>query len=163
LRITELSTPYVNAQKIFNSLKIKYPSLDAKLIITSGYGHSELTTDGFALIDKAASIFTNSPERKQVLILYDTYQSLLRRNEELKSPDIKDLITIIHQKIKNLLNEIEIVETTQINIQFKELDYDLISKLQEDPLIDKVLTPRTRASIKIVIGTLSSLRKLRIE
>ena len=45
-------------------------------------------------------------------------------------------------------------EKTQIEIRFKDLNYDLIWKLQADDLIDRNLTPQTKASIQIVLGTL---------
>lgn len=44
---------------------------------------------------------------------------------------------------------------TEVEIRFSNLDYDLIWKLQADELVDRKLTPQTKASIRIVIGTLS--------
>lgn len=159
MRISELCTPFANAQDIFRRLKSKYPRLDAKLVITSGYGQSELTTDGFALFDRVASMFTNSRERKELLILFDTYQNLQRRNSDLKSPYVKELASQLHKRIHTLLDAAEIIETSQINLIFGELDYELISKLQVDPLVDRALTPQTGASIKICLGSLQQLRK----
>jgi len=46
-------------------------------------------------------------------------------------------------------------EKTQIEIRFKDLNYELIWKLQADDLIDRNLTPQTKASIQIVLGTLA--------
>ena len=37
---------------------------------------------------------------------------------------------------------------------FQSLDYELIWKLQIDELVDVCRTPQTKASIKIVLGTL---------
>ena len=161
MRISELTIPFANAQDIFRRLKSKYPRLDAKLVITSGYGQSELTTDGMALFDRVASMFTNSCERKELLILFDTYKDLQRRNVDLKSPYIKKVINQLHDRIRTLLETAEIIETSQINLIFGELDYDLISKLQVDPLVDRILTPQTGASIKICLGSLQQLRKWR--
>jgi hypothetical protein len=39
-------------------------------------------------------------------------------------------------------------------LRFGRLVYDLIWQLQQDPLIDRELTPLTRASIRIVVTTL---------
>jgi len=161
LRISELSTPFANAQNIFRRLKSKYPTLDAKLVITSGYGQSELTTDGVALFDRVASMFTNSYERKELLILFDTYKDLQRRNSDLKLSYVKEIAVQLQDRIRILLDTAEIVETSQINLIFGELDYDLISKLQVDPLVDRTLTPQTAASIKISLGSLQRLRSWR--
>lgn len=133
--------------------------LDAKLVITSGYGQSELTTDGFALFDRVASMFTNSTERKELLILFDTYKNLLRRNSDLKSPYIKEIANQLQDRVRVLLDTAEIIETSQINLIFGELDYELISKLQVDSLVDRTLTPQTGASIKICLGSLQQLRR----
>jgi len=44
---------------------------------------------------------------------------------------------------------------TQVEIRFNDLKYDLIWKLQADNLVDRNLTPQTKASIQIVLGTLA--------
>lgn len=45
--------------------------------------------------------------------------------------------------------------SVQVELRFHDLDYDLIWKLQSDDLVDRELTLRTRASIRIVLGTVS--------
>jgi hypothetical protein len=45
----------------------------------------------------------------------------------------------------------------QVEIRFDSLNYELIHVLQTDELVDRQLTPQTRASIRIVLGTLSGL------
>ena len=46
-------------------------------------------------------------------------------------------------------------EKTQVEIRFNDLKFDLVWKLQVDDLIDRNLTPQTKASIQIVLGTLA--------
>lgn len=162
MRISELNTPFANAQAILRRLKSKYSNLDAQLVITSGYGQSDLTTDGLILFDRAASMFANSIERKELLILFDVHKDLLRRNSDLKSVFIKTLVSQIHNRIDALLAVSEIVETSQIELRFGQLDYELIAQLKKDPLIDQELTPQTRASIKVCIGTLQRLRSRKV-
>ena len=43
----------------------------------------------------------------------------------------------------------------QIEIRFNDLNYDLAWKLQTDDLVDRDQTPQRKASIRIVLGTLS--------
>lgn len=158
MRISDLTTPFANARTIFQRLKFKYPTLDAQLVVTSGYGQSELTTDGFVLFNRVASMFTNSMDRKELLILFDTYKEVQRRNADLKSAYLKGLISQLHDRIQDLLRTAEIIESSQIQLRFGELDYELIAKLQVDPLVDRILTPQTGASIKISLGSLQQLR-----
>lgn len=158
MRISELNVPFSNAQNIWRRLKSKYLNLDAQLVITSGYGQSELTTDGLILFDRVASMFANSIERKELLILFDIHKDLLRRNSDLKSVFIKTIASQLHDRIQALLAVSEIVETSQIELRFGQLDYELIAQLKKDPLIDQALTPQTGASIKVCLGTLQRLR-----
>ena len=46
-------------------------------------------------------------------------------------------------------------EKCQVEIRFNDLNYNLVWKLQVDDLIDRNLTPQTKASIQIVLGTLA--------
>ncbi len=159
MRVRELHNPIANAQAILKKLKIKYQTLDAYLVIGSQYGQSEPVPDAIRLFEKIPSAFVDSTERKEALILFDMYQSLVRRNRDLKNLFLKDLSELCKQRLDILLSSIEIVESTQLQMRFGQLDYDLIAKLQVDPLVDQGLTPKTKASINIVLGTLASLRR----
>jgi len=107
-------------------------------------------------------MFANSYERKELLIVFQTYKELLRQNCDLKSDYLKDLIENLRHRILILLDKAEIIETTEIQLRFGQLDYDLISKLQTDPLVDPICTPKTKASIKISLGTIQKLKLGRI-
>ena len=41
---------------------------------------------------------------------------------------------------------------SQVEMRFSELNYKLIWQLQTDELVDRQLTPQTKASIRIVLG-----------
>lgn len=58
-----------------------------------------------------------------------------------------------------LAPEFRYIEPCQVELRFHELKFDLIWKLQVDDCVDRDLTPQTRASIRIVLGTLASLSK----
>lgn len=64
---------------------------------------------------------------------------------------------MIAGRIDSLLEQIEILETSNIELRFGELDYALIAKLQKDHRVDQRQTPQTGASIKIVLGTVNYL------
>jgi hypothetical protein len=104
-------------------------------------------------------MFTNSRERKELLILFDTHRELTRRNSDLKCPFIKEVVNALRERMCFLLDVAQVIETTQIQLRFGELDYDLIARLQKDPLVDRALTTQSRASIAISLGTLSQLQR----
>ena len=55
--------------------------------------------------------------------------------------------------------ELRFVPEIQIEIRFHVLRYALVWALQSNPLVDRELTPQTRASIRIVLGTLDHLSR----
>jgi hypothetical protein len=66
-------------------------------------------------------------------------------------------------KLKKQLDQIasrfKFDEKCQVEIRFHDLKYDLVWKLQVDDLVDRNLTPQTKASIRIVLGTLAQFSK----
>lgn len=157
--VRDLDNPIASAKAILKKLKSKYQTLDAYIVIGSQYGQSEPVADAIRLFENIPSAFVNSQERKEALILFDVYQELNRRNRDLKNSFLKKLIDHCRQRLDSLLANIEIDESTQLQLRFGQLDYDLIRELQTDSLVDQALTPKSGASIKIVLGTLASLRR----
>jgi len=54
--------------------------------------------------------------------------------------------------LNQLVHKLKYDEKCQIEIRFLDLKYDLVWKLQADDLIDRNLTPQTKASIRICSG-----------
>jgi hypothetical protein len=52
------------------------------------------------------------------------------------------------------------MEDTFVEIRFKALDYNIIDELRKDPIISLKHTPQTKASIRIVLGTLDELKRI---
>lgn len=158
MRISELNIPFANAQQILKRLKSKYPTLDAYLVVGTQYGQTELVSDGMKFLENIPSSFVDSKERKEALILFDIFKELDRRNRDLKNSYIKSMIEQCRVRLTALLQTMEIMESVQLQLRFGQLDYELISQLKCDPLIDQALTPQTGASIKICLGSLQRLR-----
>lgn len=82
---------------------------------------------------------------------------LSRKSGQIKVDD--KLSDFIQDELKRLANtmsqDIKILGDIQVELRFHTLNYELIWKLQSDELVDRVLTPQTRASIRIVLGTIS--------
>jgi ElaB/YqjD/DUF883 family membrane-anchored ribosome-binding protein len=56
--------------------------------------------------------------------------------------------------------EVEVIEDTFVEIRFNALDYNIVDELRKDPTISLKHTPQTRASIRIVLGTLDELKQV---
>ena len=64
------------------------------------------------------------------------------------------------EQLQQLTRALELNGLVQVEIRFQQLDYSLVWKLQTDELVDRQLTPQTKASIRIVVGTLSSFSRV---
>lgn len=62
-------------------------------------------------------------------------------------------------ELKELANDLEFDGSVQAELRFLDLDYELICELQSDDLVNRELTPQTKASIRIVLNTISNLLK----
>lgn len=60
----------------------------------------------------------------------------------------------LKEQLEQLGTRLRFVGHSQVELRFHELNYDLIWKLQTDDLVDRRLTPQTKTSIRIVLGTL---------
>lgn len=81
---------------------------------------------------------------------------------EFKKPEKPTDIEVKEWKeqFESLSEPLEFNGCVQAEIRFNQLDYELIAKLQADDMIDRELTPQTRASISIVLGTLGHFASL---
>jgi hypothetical protein len=135
------------AKERFAVIRMKYPSLKGYLVLSvpgkqAGIGGSvrELLKDLPALIvnDEAKSNLQdhikNPPEKEDSEALRKKWQA----------------------KFDELARDLNYDGSVRVEIRFDDLNYELISHLQSDELVDRELTPQTRASIRIVLGRLSS-------
>ena len=138
------------AKQRYVQLREKHPTLQAYLVLSSPIGQvaHETTIDdilkGFPemILDGKAKEefvrFSKSPKPKDPSP--KKLEQWRRKNDELVSP-------------------LEIDGSVQVELRFIHLDYELIPQLQKDSLVDSQLTPQSRASIRIVLGTLSQLSR----
>ena len=71
--------------------------------------------------------------------------------EATDGPDTERL----RKRLDQLASQLKYDENCQVEIRFNHLGYELIWKLQADDLVDRNLTSRTKAFIRIVLGTLA--------
>ncbi len=134
------------ARHRFAMLKAKHPTLKGYLVLSipgkqTGIGSSpkEILGDLPALIveDAAKAAF----------------------QQHLKSPPPKEAGEKVKkewdERYEELVAELKYNSGVSVELRFDHLDYALIARLQADDLVDHELTPQTRASIRIVLGTLA--------
>lgn len=135
-----LGRDLADIQKRFNELwkqiKVKYPNADGKLNFAFK-GEFVPLNDSFGSIFKNNHyVFADSEAKEEA-------RALLKANKD--TPE---------DEFKKILQNAPLNPRCEISVIWGDLDYDLIAQLQLDPLVDQILTPKTRASIRIVLGVI---------
>lgn len=125
-------------KQLWKQLKEKYPTADGSIHF-SYKGEFAPINDSFVnLIKKNSYLFLDGEPRSSALSLLKTH----------KDPSEEDF--------RKILFKAELNPDCRIVVLWDELDYDLIAELQRDALVNQELTPKTRASISIVLGIIGT-------
>ncbi len=159
LKPEALKTVREKANAIFRQLKEKYRDLSGYLVFSSNWGQCELTTDMIKILKDFPEMVAESWEKEKALELIKVATEL---ETSKKSGDAKAAATQAAERAKAdfsaTVNQLILLADVYVEIRFKRTDLDLIFALQEDELISRKHTPQTKASIRIVLGTLGQLR-----
>ncbi len=96
-----------------------------------------------------------TPALMEKLAEMEQAQNELKAYEAQKRAELSAL----QDELQQLAATLQYDEKCQVEIRFSELKYDLVWKLQTDDLVDRNLTPQTKASIRIVLGTLAQFER----
>ena len=135
------------ANQHFSKIRKKYPSLRAYLVLSLLDGQTKLDGELADSIREFPSLLLDSTAKTKILELIKK----LKPKEATKPEQIR-----LNDELKELANDLEFDGRVQAEFRFHDLNYDLIWKLQSDELVDRELTPQTRASIRIVLGSISN-------
>lgn len=159
LKPVELKTVTEKANAIFTQLKEKYRGLSGYLVFSSNRGQCELTTDVAKILKDFPEMVVESREKEKALELIKTATELEMGK---KSGDAKAAATQVAERTRAdfsaAVNQLLLLADVYVEIRFKHADLDTIFAMQKDELISQSHTPQTKASIRIVLGTLGELR-----
>ena len=136
------------ANRHFADIRKKYPTLRAYLVLSLRGGQTKLDNELANSIREFTSLLLDNTAKTKTLELIKK----LKPKESTKPEQIQ-----LKAELKELAKDLEFDGSVQVELRFHDLNYDLIWKLQSDDLVDRELTPRTRASINIVLGTISRM------
>lgn len=161
------------AKNQFTLLKQKHPGMKAWLVISSPAGQTNLDNDPVTMLGELPRLFHHNPATTAIPSIardLDRAKASKREQESGRLKKLKpkeklaierglaqlaDRIASLEAQIGPLVSSLMFDGNFLIEIRFRELDYDLLRKLRNDPLTDRGLTPQTGASIRIVLGTIS--------
>ncbi len=149
LNLSQFQEALAAANRYFAEIRKKYPTLRAYLVLSLRGGQTKLDNELPDSIREFPSLLLDGTAKTKTLELIKK----LRPKESTKPEQIQ-----LKAELKEMAKDLEFDGRVQVELRFHDLDYDLIWKLQSDDLVDRELTPQTRASINIVLGTLSQIR-----
>jgi hypothetical protein len=166
LKPAELKTVADKANAIFKQLKEKYRGLSGYLVFASNRGQCELTTDMNKILKEFPAMVVESRQKEKV---FELIKAMTELETSKKSGDAKGTAAQSSERAKTdlrtILNQLSLHEDILIEIRFKDpergfivANLDLIFVMQKDELVSRKHTPQTKASIRIVLGTLGELR-----
>ena len=148
-----LESAVAAGKKIFARLKREYPELEAYLVLAHRGQQSDLTTNPILMLENAGQMIADDTAKRDA-------SRLLADMKRLESAGANErAIQFVQKALEARGRDLRFLPEVQIEIRVHTLRYSLVWALQSNPLVDRRLTPQTRASIRIVLGTLGHLSR----
>lgn len=156
MNAAELETVVEKSKAVFKKLNEKYNKLSGYLVFSSPYGKCELTSNLSEILNIFPQMITECKHKEKGLHLLQKINDIETENKKSSgNPKSSEKFRIqLNEIVKNL----KVNEDTFVEIRFKRTDLDLIFELQKEELISQEHTPQTKASIRIILGTLRDLQ-----
>jgi hypothetical protein len=163
LRYEQVQVAVAAAKRRYDRLRQKYPDLDQKeypawkayLVLSSPAGQVSVDASPREMLLKfPAVVLIDASIKTKALALVRRLKALEEDSEA--GPEIKQLMKQWDQVAPQLRYD----ENCRVEIRFHNLNYETIEKLQVNELVDRTLTPQTKASIRIVLGSLAHFERM---
>ncbi len=147
LNLTQLQTAVAAAKRRFALIRKKYPELKAYIVLSLPVGQTGIDSSPTQILHEFPAMVIDDAAKASLLNLRS------RQSETKTGPEVDRRM---REQMDQLASQLTYDEKCHIEIRFNDLNYDLVWKLRaDDDLVDRNLTPQTRASIRIVLGTLA--------
>ena len=151
--IAQLQAAVAAAKRQYGLIRKRYPELNAFLVMSLPGGQTDIDSPPTQIIRDCPVMVVDDQTKADALdVLFHLRELEL---EGITSPAKERMLK---EKLNQLASNFTYDERCQVEIRFNNLKYDLVWKLQVDDLVDRSLTPRSKASIQIVLGTLSQFK-----
>ena len=136
----ELLTPVRSrVALVVEELRRDYPALKPYLVLTRKGQFVKADEPLEKMLSEAPELFVDDAAKVEIL-------AVLRGKMSKEQQE---------QKIRDLAGGLSLWPELLFEIRFGHLDYAEIERMQMDPRVDAGRTPRSRASIRIVLGSLA--------
>lgn len=149
----QLQVAVAAGKRQFDLIRKKYPELKAYLVFSLPGGQAGIDSPPTEILSEFSAMVADDAAKANAL---DIMSHLKRLEGQPKTGiETERLAKQMMGQLDQLIFRLRYDGQCQIEIRFSKLDYDLIWKLQVDCLVDRNLTAQSKASIRIVLGTLS--------
>lgn len=151
----QLQAAVAAAKRRFEQLRDKHPELKVRLptgapvailVLSLPGGQIEIDSSPMQILTGFPAMIIENAAKTSALKLLSSQSKALGGTEAAQE---------IKQQLSTLVTQLDFDEKCQVELRFNELWFDLVWKLQTDELVDHDLTPQTKASIRVVLGTLA--------
>ena len=147
-----------HANTLFKKIMAKYDKLKGYLVFSSINGECNITTDPLEILRLFPNMVEDSDNKKFGLNLIEQI-SILEKDKKDGSQSTKSKVEKLSHDLNAFKESILFKKETYIEIRFSKQNLDQIFEMQKDPLVSQKDTPQSRASIRIVLGTLVDLHQ----
>jgi hypothetical protein len=146
LNYDQLQTGVAAANRHFALIRKKYPELKMYLVLSLPSGQAKIGSSPKEILKEFPALVLNDAAKALIL-------DFLKKKESKDASDADK--KRLKDQFENLADELGYDGNCQVEVRFDAFEYELLWQLQSDELVDRALTPQTRASIRIVLGTIS--------
>lgn len=137
-------------------LREKFPSLGIHAVLARGGCQIEMGTDFPVMLKGFPGLFGDTPERMEMMALLSGKEKG-GKAKKLSTKERNEKAEIKRKRLGELFALLLLDGRVRVELRFRNLDYARIWELQQDDLVDRRLTVRSKASIRVVLGTLAGL------
>jgi hypothetical protein len=156
MNLSGLQTAVEKSTSLFKKLKDRYKSLFGYLVFSSPRGQCELTNNIADILNYFPRMIIDCKQKDKGLQLLQKINDIEVENK--KSGSKSKSTEQLRQQLDEIVKSLEVHEATFVEIRFKGIDYNMLTELQKDELVSQEHTPQTKASIRIVLGTIKDLQ-----
>ena len=145
LNYDQLQVAIAAAKQQFDLLQKKHPNLKAYLVLSSPGGQIDLESPPKQILSEFPAMVVNDTAKTKALKLMAQVKAAQTDSEKER----------LEKQLDQLAVELKYDGNCQVEVRFKNLNYDQVGTLQVDDLVDRNLTRQSKSSIRIVLSTLS--------
>ena len=145
-----------HADILFKKIMDKYDQLNGHLVLSSETDHYNISDDPTAILKSLPSLIEDSENKRFVSGLTEQISHLEKDKQAMSQTSLNKLAKLTHD-LNTFKDNLTVKKDTFVEIRFSKQNLEQIFAIQEDPLVSQKHTQQSRASIRIVLGTLEEL------